>query len=803
MRRRVGPGLYQTAQALLVYSTYAALYALFVTQYPAITISFSLFKALRPWYVRRAKQEGCLCKHCENFKCYQETLHSLPKLFESVVSPASLDADGAGEDDDGELEIDDWDGRAGLLKLLEFCALRSKSDMVKFVLCDGAFDRAGKQRCINGECDADDCGFGKRIWSKRLRKHVVDGYGNLKPNVPVEFSSQVKWKRIRSSNKTAPGEAKQPNYEVKTGTVIEFLDEFERDTMRKFPHHRFTILRQKAMASEFERNRWPGWVQSDIDFAMDGDIPPPQGRAIQSEHWSPMGYTLFIQVVSWLDTAAWKDRVSPLPKGAAVTVEPAELSKPDTTQPAAGSFWAEIVSLPSVSAASPDDPGRHLYGVRRYAAAEDAIEYVERRFLRHRKLHTKAFVHISDDKTHDSHAAQTFLKKTFDYLDEHYVKTGKEKFIAWHFHSDNAPSHFKSTKTMYFLTTLPARLASWAAHVSTTFRIFWEFGAPGHGKGVWDGIGAWIKRTVRQDIVDDRPPQRPTIKTASGFIRWPIEVAEHIKARLNTDEYIQSHLKATINEVVVTYTATAEIVRPKPDHEYAAMPGIKKTFLFMPVRESVVLERKFACWCTACMHASAPGEGLELKDAAYICKGCTSGLPWKETSVERTDAAGVANGRQKALVHARELAGQLQRKLDSCNQPVWVAVQNRGELDPDQYWIGRATSYKMHEEAGSVTGSVGRVRYDKGDLEITVEWYSRDISGGDERRIFKRWARDERTGDPGPEVTTTSNPKSPCALADLMLCLLAGEQDLHLQLHPATFYRCQDAAGTASRRCSA
>ena len=117
--------------------------------------------------------------------------------------------------------------------------------------------------------------------------------------------------------------------------------------MRKFPHHRFTINRQKAMAAEFERNRWPGWLQSDIDFAMDGDIPPPQGRAIQSEHWSPMGFTLFVQVVSWLESAAWIDRTSALAKGTAVTVEPAEGSTLGTTKPASGSFWAEVLSLPS------------------------------------------------------------------------------------------------------------------------------------------------------------------------------------------------------------------------------------------------------------------------------------------------------------------------------------------------------------------------------------------------------------------------------------------------------------------------
>jgi hypothetical protein len=48
VRRRHGVGLYEKAQALIVYSTYAALYALFIVQYPARKISFSIFKALRP-----------------------------------------------------------------------------------------------------------------------------------------------------------------------------------------------------------------------------------------------------------------------------------------------------------------------------------------------------------------------------------------------------------------------------------------------------------------------------------------------------------------------------------------------------------------------------------------------------------------------------------------------------------------------------------------------------------------------------------------------------------------------------------
>lgn len=119
-----------------------------------------------------------------------------------------------------------------------------------------------------------------------------------------------------------------PSYEAKSGTVTEFLDHFERDTFQKYPHHRFTIQRAKETAAQFERCRGPGWIQSDVDFAMDGDIPPPAGVSVQSDHWSPMSFTEFVQVVSWIPQAVWKSRSSELWIGAAVTVEPAENSIP-------------------------------------------------------------------------------------------------------------------------------------------------------------------------------------------------------------------------------------------------------------------------------------------------------------------------------------------------------------------------------------------------------------------------------------------------------------------------------------------
>ena len=112
-------------------------------------------------------------------------------------------------------------------------------------------------------------------------------------------------------------------------------------------------------------------------------------------------------------------------------------------------------------------------------------------------------------------------------------------------------------------------------------------------------------------------------------------------------------------------------------------------------------------------------------------------LTWKETSVAQSDASGIAAARARTRAHARELTDQLRRRFEQApNSHVWVAVQNRGEDDPDKYWIGKATGKMVqHKERGSV----GRNRYDAGDWEVWVDLFERDISGGDERRIFRRW----------------------------------------------------------------
>ena len=104
-------------------------------------------------------------------------------------------------------------------------------------------------------------------------------------------------------------------------------------------------------------------------------------------------------------------------------------------------------------------------------------------------------------------------------------------------------------------------------------------------------------------------------------------------------------------------------------------------------------------------------------------------------------------------MHGRaRLRDQLKKHFAQSNSRVWVAAQNRffdSNDEPDHYYVGRATGVKEWEENGT-NGRVIHV-YDAGDLEIDVEWFCRDISGGDERRVFKKWI-----GEPGKNYSFNS-----------------------------------------------
>ena len=235
----------------------------------------------------------------------------------------------------------------------------------------------------------------------------------------------------------------------------------------KFPAHRHLVGAAKAAALQRDRGFTPGMLLSDYDWSENGVILG--ARQVQSEYWSLVSYSLFIQITTHLVSEVWLDRRSLLPKGTEVTVE-LEGDSFGELQPSKGAFYAKVKSAPDAAGE------KALYSVEVYGHPSEldgtVIKDVPRERLRHRKKKTVATVGVTDEKRHDSHTTKHFLDKSFKHWRQHL---DKEKFWAWVGHSDNA-THFKSGPMLNY----------WSGKLSELdfLKMCWiDFGCPGHGKG--------------------------------------------------------------------------------------------------------------------------------------------------------------------------------------------------------------------------------------------------------------------------------------------------------------------------------
>jgi hypothetical protein len=105
---------------------------------------------------------------------------------------------------------------------------------------------------------------------------------------------------------------------------------------------------------------------------------------------------------------------------------------------------------------------------------------------------------------------------------------------------------------------------------------------------------------------------------------------------------------------------------------------MKKTFSHMAIDEGVVAQRSFSCWCAAaCMRAESRGHGSMNSNLAVA--GCERAQDqdqrrdWKEVSVARCDAAGIANSKTRARACATRCAQTLQNAFrQRPNEAIWV-----------------------------------------------------------------------------------------------------------------------------------
>jgi hypothetical protein len=105
----------------------------------------------------------------------------------------------------------------------------------------------------------------------------------------------------------------------------------------------------------------------------------------------------------------------------------------------------------------------------------------------------------------------------------------RNKITHLHSHSDNAGQHFKNTGALEFFTHF---MHHWGETGKCSY--VYSFGAPGHGKGVYDGLGGSMKTKVHNLIQGSKTGQAIPRKQ-SGYINNVEDVYDKLRHYFQSD----------------------------------------------------------------------------------------------------------------------------------------------------------------------------------------------------------------------------------------------------------------------------
>ena len=261
---------------------------------------------------------------------------------------------------------------------------------------------------------------------------------------------------------------------------------------------------------------------------------------------------------------------------------------------------------------------------------------------------------------------------------EWLLKLEQEKFWAWLEDTDNA-THFKSKEMLSY----------WSTRMDAVefIKIVWvEFGCPGHGKGPWDGLGAMVKTKVARDLTNGQA------LTPSGDISDALEVAQHARATFCTPEWLREHAYLEINEIVVMYLDTSEIVRPAAPDDVSPVNGILSHYSFMMLSRYVYAMREWSCWCPACSRVRGRGPGLGTVSDGHLLRvpDCTHKklTVWREGQFVISKSVGPANRKKRLAELWAELEPTIKPGKYGCVQvrELWGQGEER-HYRPGHHWL--------------------------------------------------------------------------------------------------------------------
>ncbi|KAL7490471.1 hypothetical protein ACHAWT_000101 [Skeletonema menzelii] len=267
------------------------------------------------------------------------------------------------------------------------------------------------------------------------------------------------------------------------------------------------------------------------------------------------------------------------------------------------SFWAVVQKY------TKDEDGNETVTVK---DAEGNITTLTRSLLRHRKRHTICVAHLSDDKKHDRFAMQHYTEVELPWLEKYLRENfpndfddGCKHITRFHRHSDNAAQHFKNTGAIEFFTSL---INIHGRDISKCKYVY-SFGAPGHGKGCFDGIGGTFKNKVHQLIKSTKSSGQGVPGVESGYIGNVDEVFQALDHHF-AGEDAKARRKASKNPIeTYKFFLHKTSVNPikRPTEKFIQLEQISKNYQFSVSGVGNVHMRNRSCWCMKCMQSFMKG----------------------------------------------------------------------------------------------------------------------------------------------------------------------------------------------------
>jgi hypothetical protein len=322
-------------------------------------------------------------------------------------------------------------------------------------------------------------------------------------------------------------------------------------------------------------------------------------------------------------------------------------------------------------------------------------------------MFTFAHCFVSPDGSHDTFMVQHCFKALTSYFDSadaaELIGPGWKfpKLDSFYVSTDGAASHFKSRFTLFSLFELFEKR-----------RAMWQFCAPGHGKGPWDGICAVIKNLLRRK---EKNSEAYMSHASEVFL----ELRHHYKDWKSDAALVDGIFGFFIWYVAGPRDTTVApglfvlpcVKRPKVRPEVTKIDGVRsKYFCFRTSTQVAGLMhcRPYSCHCESCCEGQ--WAKCENKDAGE----------WKAIQMSSTrPTAGIAanpKSSRSSMSRTRDTRRSTARKA-LVGQ--FVALQRAGD-DGLSWWLARVTKVA---HCAPTNKNVNAFQIQKGGYYLKVQHY--------------------------------------------------------------------------------